>query len=318
MTEISIIIVNWNTEKLLLDCIASIKRETKKRKLEIIVVDNASSDNSVKSVKNKYKDVIVIENTANVGFAKANNQGIAQSKGKYICLSNTDIIVLDNALERMFTFMENNPDAGAVLPKCLDNSLAIRRCCRRFPSLRYAFNQAFYLNKIFPKISFFNNEDLPESFYACTAQVDTVPCCFILVRRDALNQVGLLDERFFIYAEDIDWSKRFSLSGWKVMYLAEASIIHFGGQSSQKAPAKFLIEKHKSELQYWEKHHGLFKAFLYRLILILGYKARIAGYLVLFIFSINNRKTYKNTLKNYSECLLYLALNTGRGIQPLP
>lgn len=306
MIDISIVIVNWNTKKLLLDCIESLKKETKECKIEIIVVDNASSDRSVEAIKKRFPDVYIIENHNNLGFARANNLGISLSKGKYICLSNTDIIALDNVIDRMYSYMEKNLDIGAMLPMCLDEELKIDQCCRRFPSLRLHMNEALYLDKFFPKIKFFQGRALPLSFYNSTGDVNSVPCCFIIVRRKAIDGVGLLDERFFIYSEDVDWCKRFHSKGWRVVYYSDARIIHYGGSSSKVAQLKFLIEKHKSELQYWEKHYGIIKKFLFRLILILHYFLRIIGYCVLFIINRKERDNINEKLNSYFNCMILL------------
>lgn len=312
MIDVSIVIVNWNTQKLLLDCIASLINETKLCNIEIIVVDNASSDNSIKAVREKYPDVHVIENNKNLGFAKANNIGIKKCKGKYICLSNTDIIVLDNALDRMFAYLEKHTDIGALLPVCLNKEMEIDQCCRRFPGLRLQINEALYLDKLLPKIKIFQGRALPLSFYHSTGDVDSVPCCFIMARGIAIDKVGLLDERFFIYSEDIDWCKRFHLKGWRVVYYSDARIIHYGGSSSKTAQSRFLIERHKSELQYWEKYHGAVNKFFFRMVLILHYIIRITGYSIIYILKPGLRNTSKEILNNYYKCFWFLIFNSKR------
>ncbi len=309
MIDVSIVIVNWNTQDLLVDCIKSLKKETRLCKIEIIVVDNASSDESVKKVKKLFPEVIIIENKNNLGFAKANNMGINKCKGKYVILSNTDIVALDNVVDRMFLYMEKNEGIGAMLPMCVNKEKEIDLCCKRFPSLRLQVNEALYFDKLISKVKFFQGRALPKSFYNSTCDVDSVPCCFIMASRTAIDDVGLLDERFFIYSEDIDWCKRFHQKGWRVIYFSDAKIIHYGGSSSKIAQAKFLIEKHKSELQYWEKHHGSFNKSLFRSILILHYLIRIIGYCILYYVKPHKRKLYPEIINNYYKCALFLIFN---------
>jgi hypothetical protein len=197
MIDLSIVIVNWNTKRLLCDCIESIIEKTKINNYEIIVVDNASTDDSVGEVKQKFPDVKIIENNENVGFAKANNIGITMSKGEYICLSNTDIKLLNNALDRMYLFLKKNNNVGMVLPKLYDGNLEISRCCRNFPSLFNLFCEAVYIYKIFPFNVFLPGREKPYKFYKNLASVDTVPLCFTMIKHSAIQEVGLLDENYF-------------------------------------------------------------------------------------------------------------------------
>jgi GT2 family glycosyltransferase len=284
--------------------------------MEIIVVDNASSDDSVKEVRRHFPQVKVIVNDANLGFAKGNNVGLNVSNGRYVCLANTDTLALDGAIDKSVAYMDENPSIGAMIPKNLDGKRKIRRCAREFPTLRNTFCEAVFLDKLFPGIRLFRGRSLPLSSFEATRKVDSIPCSFMFVPRQALREVGLLDERFFIYGEDIDWCKRFHDAGWDVVYFADASVVHFGGESSRVASSKFLIERIHSELLYWKKHKGLLHEFLYRLILISHYTLRTMMSLVLYLTRSKSRDTAAQNMKAYFASVIFLITGKGARIKP--
>ncbi len=316
MKDVCLVILNWNTKQLLLECIESIKKDTKKSSYEIIVVDNASSDGSVAALKDTFKDVKLIENNANLGFAAGNNVGIKQASARYICLINTDIVALDGVIDKMVSHMDANPDIGAMIPKNLNEQMQIRPCARDFPSLRNTFTEATYLNEIFSEIRIFRGKHKPISFFNKNQIVDTIPCSFFMMPKKALDAVGLLDERFFIYSEDVDWCKRFWNAGWKVVYYADAQVIHYGSVSARVSPAKFFIEQMISELQYWKKHHGIIKSFLYRCICILRYSLRIVGSMLLLLLQPTKWNVTRQKTKSFGLSLLFLFTNKGPRMKP--
>lgn len=298
--DVSIIIVNWNTQQLLVDCIKSIKKKTQKIQYEIIVVDNASDDDSVATIERKYPEIKVIQNGKNEGFARANNIGITHSNGRYILLSNTDIKILDNVIDRMAQYMDTHHGIGGVLPRCIDGNKKLRRCCRDLPSLWNIFCEAFYLDKIFPDINIFRGRALPESFYRLTGIAETMPCCFMMIPREVIEKVGNLDERFFFYAEDIDWCRRCLLDGFKMIFFAESTVIHYGGSSTGSDSYRFLVEKNKALLKYWKKHHRGNKYRICVLIYSLHHTIRSLAYFIRGFTYPLKRKHYFNTAKNHS------------------
>jgi GT2 family glycosyltransferase len=310
--DVSVIIVNWNTKELLLDCIESLINESRRCKIEIIVVDNHSNDGSAEAVMKRFPDVMVIVNEENLGFSQANNIGIAHSTGRYICLVNTDIKVLDRALDKMHEYMEQNTQTGILTPKCLTGKMELSRGCREFPTIRNLFCEALFLDLIFPKIKLFRGRALPLSFYAATNPTNSLPCFFSIVRREALDEVGLLDTRFFFYGEDIDWCKRFHNAGWHVMYLAAARVIHYGGLSTDAAPVRFLIEKVKARLQYWEKHHGFFSCLGFKIIAIMHYAVRLIGFSLLFIVKPSSRSISGKKFNGCLASIKWIITNRGR------
>lgn len=306
MIDVSVIIVNWNTKDLLLDCIKSLIETTKKIKIEIIVVDNASSDGSPEAVQQNFPRVKIIVNKDNLGFARANNIGIMGSKGRYICLVNSDIKVINNALDQMISYMDNNPGVGVLGPKTLNADMTLRKNCRKYPSLWNMFCRSLGLHVLFPRIPFFSDTLMIYFDHSTIKKVNVLPGCFLLVRREALNDVGGLDENFFIYGEDKDWCKRFNYSGWDIHFFPSAEVIHFAGQSSSAAPIRFIIERLKANSYYWKKHHKKITYFLYVLILIFHYFIRLIGSSVLYIFKPSRRRNNAYEVKGAIVRIKYL------------
>jgi hypothetical protein len=280
--DISVIIVNWNTKELLLECLRSLAMQAGDFKKEVIVVDNGSTDGSPRTVRATFPDIKVIENNANLGFAKANNIGIAKSHGRYVCLLNSDVRALDSCLLQLINFMDENPDIGISGPKILNPDLTIQDSCRKFPSLWNNLSPAIGLDKIFRNVPFFSGEHMFHFKHDTMLHVDYLAGCFLMVRRKALDEVGLLDERFFIYQEEVDWCKRFRNQGWKVSFFPEAAAVHNHGASSSKEPVRFALAREKAVLQYWEKHYGPFSVMAIWSILFLNHALRIIPRLALY------------------------------------
>jgi GT2 family glycosyltransferase len=231
--DLSIIIVNYNTKNLLEKCLESLQKSGKNLNCQIFVVDNASQDNSVKMVKEKFPKVITVQNSHNLGFAKANNLAIKKSTGKYILLLNPDAQVEKNTLSEMADFMDKNPKVGVATCKVLLPSGELDLDCRRsFPTPWVSFTHFSKLSKIFPKSRMFAQYQLTYLDDNKISEVDSCVGAFMMIRSAALKEVGLLDENFFFYGEDIDWCFRFKEKGWKVLYYPKVKIIHYKGASS--------------------------------------------------------------------------------------
>jgi len=304
--DISIIIVNWNTKDILLTCLASVKKQHNCVTREVIVVDNGSTDGSVDAVKTNYPETIVIANNANLGFAKANNLGINRSKGRYICLVNSDVEMLDGCLSSLMTFMDENPGVGISGPKLFYPDLTTQNSCRKFPSLWNNLSPALGLNKIFRNSAFFSDEHMTYFEHDNMLFVDYLAGCVLFVRRKAAEKVGFLDERFFIYSEEVDWCKRFKQSGWHVAFFPEATAVHHHGASSSKDPLRFVLAHQKSLLQYWDKHHNRVSRMCVRLVLILKHLLRIISNAILYCVSSNNRSRITNRINTHITCLTVL------------
>lgn len=229
--RLSIVIVNFNTYKFLCQCLDSIY--SIKEDFEIIVVDNASSDDSVSLIRQHYPKVLVISNNKNIGFATANNQGVKKAKGDYILLLNPDTLIPKNTLSRMLKFMEENPMVGMTTCKViLPTDILDDACHRGFPTPWNAFCQFSGLSYLFPKSLLFNGYHLGYRNMDRVHEIDSCAGAFMLIRREAGEKIGWFDEDFFWYGEDLDFCFRVKKSGWKVMYIPDVKIIHYKGVAS--------------------------------------------------------------------------------------
>lgn len=256
--DLSIIIVNYKTHDLTLACMQSVFSSATAYKYEIILIDNASNDGIIHSTNEQFPQVICIANTDNVGFSRANNQGIRIAQGRYVLLLNSDTIVQQDTLETMLRFMDANPSVGAsgckiVLP---DGSLD-KACKRGFPTPSASFYYAFGFSKLFPNIPRFNQYQLgylsPDEAYP----IDSLVGAFMLIRREAIEQVGMLDEEFFMYGEDIDWCYRIKEAGWVNYYYPRTQIVHHKGASSRRKPYKIIYEFHRAMILFHNKHYRM-------------------------------------------------------------
>lgn len=298
--DVSIIIVNWNTKSLLRGCLTSVYECAGAVDYEIIVVDNASTDDSVEMVKNDFKDVILIENTENRGFAAANNQGMAIAKGRYVLLLNSDTIVLENSVANTVKFADENPQTAVTGCQVLNSDGTIQRTCFKFPSILNMLLSSTYLYKLFPKNKFFGREQMTWWDRGDVRQVDVVTGCFMLVRREAIEQVGPMDERFFMYGEETDWCYRFWLNGWKVMFAPVGRIIHFGGQSTAMRPVVMIVQLRLSILKFIKKHYTWPSHLIARFLVALFFAARLPVWLAMALLRPAVRAEAAIKMKAYS------------------
>ena len=253
--EISVVIVSWNARKFLAECLGSLSRGVT-RTCEVIVVDNASTDGSPEMVAAEFPWVNLIQSVENIGFSKGNNLGICRSRGKYLALVNSDVNVLPGCLDQLATFLDDNPRVGMVGPRIMFGDRRQQSSCRNFPSLWNNACEVFYLNKVFPRAELFAGEHMYYFSYDRTREVEVLVGCFILARRDAVNQIGLLDENFWMYGEDLDWCRRCWQSGWRVVFYPGAEAIHYCGGSSANDPIRFEVAQQQARLQLWAKYHS--------------------------------------------------------------
>ncbi|HLX69108.1 MAG TPA: glycosyltransferase family 2 protein [Verrucomicrobiae bacterium] len=304
--SVSIIIVSWNARDYLKQCLESLTPAVCRYPMEIIVVDNASSDGSPELVENSFPRVRLIRNSTNLGFARGNNLGIRSSGGRYLCLVNSDIKVLPDCISRLVDYCEQHPEVGMAGPRIVGGDGKLQRSCRGFPTLWNMFCRAFALDTIFPRCKLFTGYSLSHWPQDSTRPVDILSGCFWLVRRETLSRVGLLDEAFFMYGEDMDWSKRFWLGGSSLAFVSQAEAIHHGGASSSNSPARFYIEKQRADLQYWKKHHSRVATAGYFLISCLHLLLRTAGYSLAPLFHRGARHIYQYKVKRSLACLKWL------------
>lgn len=250
-------IVNWNARDYLRSCLHSIIDRTRCN-YEVIVVDNASTDGSVEMLRAEFCDVSVIENSENRGFASANNQGMACAQGLYVLLLNPDTVVLDDAIGKTVAFADGNPSVGIVGCQVLVTQHSVQSTCFRFPSPMTIFMTLTGLQSLFPNSRLFALERFGDWARDTQRDVDVVSGMFMLVRREAIDKVGLMDEDYFMYAEEADWCYRFWKAGWRCVFTPETRIIHVegGGRSTKQIPTRMLVQKQKSLLLFQWKNRG--------------------------------------------------------------
>lgn len=270
--KLSFIIVNWNTATLLENCLSSIYAHCDAVTFEVWVVDNASTDNSVAMLRTRFPDVHIIENDANVGFARANNQAMACANGEYFFLLNSDAELRTGAVQALLTHIEANPRCGAVGPKLVNPDGSFQGTFARFPTLWQEFALITTLARwtigscrpyLQPK-----SEYTPES-------VDWITGAALLLRRGVFDQVGGFDESYFMYSEETDWCWRLRQAGWEIVYVPTATVMHIGGGSSEARSAESYTQLYLSKLQYFYKVHGKLKAELLRGLFIVVALVRI-------------------------------------------
>lgn len=253
--DLSIVIVNYNTKKLTIDCIQSVLKSNLSFQYEIFVVDNASSDGSVVQIQNLFPQVHTISNKENVGFSKANNQAIRECNGRYVLLLNSDTIVNDNTLDKVICFMDRETNIGAVGCEVnLADGTLDKACHRGFPTPDASFYYMIGLAQKYPTSPKYNSY---HKSYLNMKEIHDIDClvgAFMMVRREVIEQVGLLDEEFFMYGEDIDWCYRIKEAGWRIVYNPTVSITHYKGASSRKKPFKIVYEFHRAMYIFHKKH----------------------------------------------------------------
>ncbi len=256
--ELSVVIVSYNVSSFLDQALMTLKDAAHGIDHEVFVVDNASSDDSVSMVKNKHPRVKLIENTKNVGFARANNQALRIASGRFLLLLNPDTVLRRDTLKTMLSFFKNHPEAGISGCKVLNPDGTLQLACRRgFPTPGVAFFKMVGLSNIFPKSKTFGAYNLTYLDPDALAEVDAVSGSFMMIRRKALEQAGLMDEDFFMYGEDLDICYRVKQAGWKVYYVPHTDIIHFKGESTKSLPSIRNIRNfYHAMIVFVDKHHA--------------------------------------------------------------
>ena len=269
--KLSVVIVSYNVKHFLEQCLHSVLKAAKDITAEIIVVDNNSVDGSVNLVKEKFTKVKLIENKQNSGFSHANNQGIKISKGEYVLLLNPDTVVEEDTFEKILSFMDKTPDAGGLGVKMIDGKgNFLPESKRGLPSPWVAFYKIFGLSALFPKSRKFGRYHLTYLDENKTHQVDVLAGAFMLLRKSVLARIGLLDETFFMYGEDIDLSYRITRAGFKNYYYPETTIIHYKGESTKKSSVNYVRVFYNAMIIFAGKHFSGGKARVFSLLINLA------------------------------------------------
>ena len=284
--DLSIIIVSYNTKELLVDCLKSIQKAFQFISAEVFVVDNNSSDRTVSLIKKKFPKIKLIANKQNLGFSKANNQAIREAQGKYILILNPDTRLMSDTIIKMIDFMQDNPQVAVSTCKVeLPNGQLDRDCRRHFPTPWRAFCHFAGLSKIFA-----TSQILDQYYYGYLPddhqhEIDSCAGAFMMVRKSAIAEVGLFDEDFFFYGEDLDWCYRFKEAGFKIVYTPITKIIHYKGAASgmkstsahltkatRESKKKAIAESIRAMELFYKKHFTSQYPFFITWLVILGIK----------------------------------------------
>jgi len=278
MPDITVSIVNWNTAHELHECLDSIMAQ-QGIEIGITVVDNASSDDSVNMLTTTYLGKLtLIANSANIGFGKAHNQALRLSKSRYFMIINPDSKFTDpNTLSHIIEYMDTHAEIGMLGPKILNTDGSLQYSARRFPSMIAGMFRNTWLDKLFPSNKFVKSYLMSDWSHDEISNVDWLSGAALVVRKEMVDKIGMLDERFFMYCEDIDWCKRAHDAGWKVVYYPLVSVLHRIGAASDKDPYNAVQRHHKSMLQYFLKYNAKKPAVLLTPLVMLGLRLRAAA-----------------------------------------
>lgn len=258
--DVSVIVVNYNTAHLLHEMFAALDAARGPLKLQVIVIDNASRDDSVAVMRRDFADIQLIVNESNVGFGRANNQALPFLNGRHVLLLNTDAFVSADTLGKTVEYLDTHPDCGILGVRLTGRDGELQPSCRYAPTLANTFLSRTGLTKLFPRVRLV--DDMAWD-HQSVRECDWVPGCYYLVRREVIDQVGLFDPRFFLYYEEVDHCRRAQAAGWKIVFYPFTSVVHIGGESAKSvseitsAGRQISALQIESELLYFRKHHGL-------------------------------------------------------------
>lgn len=255
--DVSIILVSWNTCDLLIACLESLPAALGDVQGDVWVVDNASIDATVETIRTRFPDVNLIVNKQNVGFAAANNQAIVACSGRYVLLLNSDTIALPFSIAQLVRFADAHPQAGVTGPMLLNADGSFQSSFARFPSFA---NELLSVTGIGKRLIYRDYPGYGPAHAQAPRCVDYIAGACMLVRRDAISEVGLMDEHYFMYSEETDWCYRMRRAGWEIWFTPTAQVIHYGGQSTQKWKHAMIRSLYRSKVRFFRKHYGLWQS----------------------------------------------------------
>jgi N-acetylglucosaminyl-diphospho-decaprenol L-rhamnosyltransferase len=282
VVDLTVIIVSWNVRDLLHRCLHSLVAEARPSGqelslwvgdslVEIVVVDNASADGSVGMIRDEFPEIRLVVNDENRGFTAANNQGLALGRGRQLLLLNPDTEVLGDALPTMLRYVDAHPAVGALGPRLRYPDGSLQSSRRRFPTFATALVESTVVQEWWGDNRILRRYYMADTPDDAIQPVDWVVGACLLVRREAYEQVGGLDEGFFMYSEEMDWCHRIKDAGWEVVYLPTATVVHHEGKSSEQVVPARHIHFQSSKVRYFRKHHGASRAGILRWFLLSTY-----------------------------------------------
>jgi len=292
MVETTIIVVNWNTCDLTCSCLESIAHHSAGLNVDTVVVDNASSDGSQACIRERFPWVRLIVNEINVGFARANNQAIRATESEFILLLNSDAELLPGTLRNLVACLRAHPEAAVAGARLLNPDGSFQASYAQFPSL---VSEALALLKLAPRVygRYFPSAGPEDSLH--TTRADWVGGACMLVRRATLQHVGLMDEAYFMYSEEMDWCYAMHRAGWAIYYCADAAVVHYGGQSVQQVNERKLAMLYRSKLRFFHKNYGRGQFFMLRLMIALSSFVKVV---VTILDYMVDQRSRKETMKH--------------------
>jgi len=277
--DISIIVVNWNTKYLLIECLDSIFQTIKSIDFEVWVVDNGSTDGSIEAIRNRYRDINILKNRVNCGFAAANNRALKQIKGSYALLLNTDARLTDGAAEHLFNFMETTPEAGMACGQLLNPDGSRQNSFANFPSVISLLSNETILRTLFP-----NRFPSKRKQYTSPVEIESCIGACMIVRKRAMDEVGLFDETYFFFFEETDWAFRMKKAGWYSYFVPRARIIHGQGQTvGANSNARIMFYRSRYiYIKKWHRRSWLAMRIIIFTRLLINAELNLAGVMVTF------------------------------------
>ena len=272
-TPLDVLVVNYNTAALLEPMFNALRQSSHVDAMRFLVVDNASADDSLACLARVCPEALLIANSTNIGFGRANNQLLEHVQGKYALLLNTDAFVAPDTLSKTLDYMESHPDCGVLGVRLVGREGDLQPSCRYFPTPINVFVARTGLGRIFPWVKMVDDMSWD---HASVRECDWLPGCYYLIRREVLEQVGLFDPRYFLYCEEVDHCKRVKQAGWKVVYYPDTTVVHIGGESARSVAELNVASRQistlqiESELLYFRKHHGLLGLVAHMLLVCAG------------------------------------------------
>lgn len=306
--DLSIIIVNHNTKAFLENCLKSLLETMPLVDYEILVINNTPTDGSSELVAERFAGVRIVNNEKQQGFAQNNNVGIKLTSGRFVWLLNPDTIVKLGTCETLMDFLARHPKIAMVGPRYLNADGNIEPLsCSRFPNLATDLLQNLFIAQVFRHYTFLAGPLYPQVWRDIPFQVDSLVGASIMIRREVIDQVGYLDERFFMFLEETDWCWRVRQSGWEIWQVPQAVIIHFGSGSANGNTGWLKVMYVRSYIQYYIKHYGRVKAVIARILLIIGLILRVLAWSAVGILSLANRQKASRKLEQWVPPLIWLA-----------
>lgn len=316
LPDLSVCILSWNTEWLLRRCLSSIFQPadadvaaamaraglphctgSDRIALEVIVVDNASADGSADMVEREFPDVTLVRSSKNLGFPGGNNLGYGYAHGRYFLLLNSDTVVPKGTFTALVEFADQDPRVGLLGPRVLNPDGTVQMSCRRFPSLGAGLFRNTPLGRLFPNNRFTRDYLMADFSHNEVREVDWLSGCALMARREMVEQIGLLDEGFFMYCEDVDWAYRAREAGWRNLYFPGATLIHEIGRSTDKAVNRMIVQFHLSMYRFFRKHYAATANPAVRLLVVAGLAAR-AGLMLARNQSLRFKILWLNAVKS--------------------